>query len=575
MSIFVIGMHRSGTSMVAGILRRLGVHFGAEPDMLPANSANELGYFEHQRTLALNDALSRANKVSWRTLPSLDTSSALAGSDEYSAGVKDLVAELDEHAPWGVKDPRLSFLLPLWRAHARNPHAIICVRKPDAVARSLARRNGLSPAYGAALWELYMLAALRNSEKLPRTVITYEECLLDPRGAVAELASKLTEWEEITPSEAERDAAVQQIRPELDHADDEASTDEEADPEKQELYDRLVSGRLGSIAVNVSASKEIIRLEQSHQNAKAAIDTLRGELAQQSAALEKERRTIESVQERLADLLGWARLTQASPAVSGEAQRPSGLDEQLDALRQVIHLAAQVAALKPLAEQARAELIASKDERIAWREAELRRLTDRLAESEQRYEAMFVDMGALRARAETASQLKAQTEALQRELTAHAERAQAAKSEAARTRDLLDDARREFSTLKTELDAAEHRAREDKRRATKADEEVLALRQALQAARAANTPPTSGLRKRSESAPNDAPSGSEKTTRRAMRRRFKAMHEIIKSMDQMLSPPMGRIAVPVRQLRGELVRLRAIVVSELEKSRENDPLNEQ
>lgn len=575
MSIFVIGMHRSGTSMVAGILRRLGVHFGAEPDLLPANSANELGYFEHQRTLALNDALSRANKVSWRTLPSLDTASALAGSDEYSAGVKDLVAELDEHAPWGVKDPRLSFLLPLWRAHARNPHVIICVRKPDAVARSLSHRNGLSPAYGAALWELYTLAALRNSEKLPRTVITYEECLLDPHRTIAGLASTLTEWEEITPSEAQREAAVQQIRPELDHADDDASKDDDADPEKQELYDRIVSGRLGSIAVNVSASKEIIRLEQSHQNAKAAIDTLRGELAQQSAALEKERRTIESVQERLADLLGWARLTQASPAPAGEAQRPSGLDEQLDALRQVIHLAAQVAALKPLAEQARAELIASKDERIAWREAELRRLTDRLAESEQRYEAIFVDMVALRARAETATQLKTQTEMLERDLADHAERALAARSEAARTRDLLDDARKEFGALKMELEAAEHRAREDKRRAAKADEEVLALRQALQAARTTSAPAPSGLQKRSEKPPVDASLVGDKATRRATRRRFKAMHEIIKSMDEMLSPPMGRIAVPVRRLRGELVRLRAIVVSELDKSRENDSLNEQ
>ena len=557
------------------MLKHLGVHFGEEPDMLPANSANELGYFEHQRALALNDALGRANKVSWRTLPSLDLSSPLAGQDDYSNGVRDLATELDRHAPWGIKDPRLCFLLPFWRAHAGDVHVVVCIRKPEAVARSLSRRNGLSPAYGAALWELYTLAALKNSDKLPRTIVTYEDCLLDPGGVVSTLVAKVEEWEGIRPNSAQIQAALRQVRPELDHADD-AAKEEAPDTEKLALYERIVGGQFEPSATNAASSKEIIRLEQSHQNAKAAIDTLRSELAHQSAALDKERRSIEAVQERLADLLGWARLTHASPAAPADTQRPSGLDEQLDALKQVIHLATQVAALKPLAEQARAELIASKDERIAWREAELRRLTDRLSESEQRYEAIFVDMVALRARAETASQLKAQTETLERELAAHAERTQAAKSEAARTRNLLDDARKEFGGLKAELEATEHRAREDKRRANKADEEVLALRQALQAARTPpTTPPSTGLKKRTDSAPAEAPANDDKAARRAMRRRLKAMHEIIKSMDQALSPPLGRIAVPVRQLRGDLVRLRAIVVSELEKSRENDPINEQ
>lgn len=575
MSIFVIGMHRSGTSMVAGVLKHLGVHFGSEPDMLPANSANEFGYFEHQRVLALNDALARANKVSWRTLPSLDLSSQLAGQDEYSAGTREITSELDRQAPWGIKDPRLSFLLPLWRARSGNAHVVLCIRKPDAVARSLARRNGLSPAYGAALWELYTLAALKNSEKFPRTIVTYEDCLLDPGSVVSALVAKVEEWEGIRPNSAQIEAALRQIRPELDHADD-AAADESPDTGKLALYERIVSGQFEVTDANSESSKEIVRLEQAHQNAKAAIDTLRSELANQSAALDKERRTIESVQERLADLLGWARMTQTSLAVPGDPQRPSGLDEQLDALKQVIHLATQVAALRPLAEKARAELIASKDERIAWREAELRRLTDRLAQSEERYETMFLDMVALRARAETATQLQAQTESLRRELADHTERAQAAKSEAARTRNLLDDARREFGSLKAEFEASEHRAREDKRRANKADEEVLALRKALQAARTPPpTPPPTALKKRIEAAPANASSAEDKVVRRAMRRRFKAMHEIIKSMDQALSPPLGRIAVPVRQLRGDLVKLRAIVVSELEKSRENDPLNEQ
>src|SRR5690606_30384213 len=286
----------------------------------------------------------------------------------------------------------------------------------------------------------------------PRTIIAYEDCLVDPGSVVSTLVAKVEEWEGIRPNSAQIEAALRQIRPELDHADN-AVTDEAPDENKLSLYERIVSGQFEASGTNIASSKEIVRLEQAHQNAKAAIDTLRSELAHQSAALDKERRTIETVQERLADLLGWARMTQSSPAASGEPQRPSALHEQLAALKQVIHVATQVAALKPLAEQARAELIAAKDERIAWREAELRRLTDRLFESEQRYETMFVDMMALRSRAEMTTQLQAQTEALRRDLADQVERAQVAKSEAARTRSLLDDARKEFDNLKAELEA--------------------------------------------------------------------------------------------------------------------------
>ena len=56
-SVIVAGMHRSGTSLTAGLLARLGIDMGR--DLVPADRANPRGYFEdvelvrfHQRMFA-------------------------------------------------------------------------------------------------------------------------------------------------------------------------------------------------------------------------------------------------------------------------------------------------------------------------------------------------------------------------------------------------------------------------------------------------------------------------------------------------------------------------------------------
>ena len=55
-ALFVLGMHRSGTSLMAGCLAALGVDFGT--DMVPARKdVNEKGFFEHRQVLEVHDQL--------------------------------------------------------------------------------------------------------------------------------------------------------------------------------------------------------------------------------------------------------------------------------------------------------------------------------------------------------------------------------------------------------------------------------------------------------------------------------------------------------------------------------------
>ena len=53
----VLGMHRSGTSAIAGFLAKAGFYAGEETDLLPSAEDNPKGFFERADVNALNDLL--------------------------------------------------------------------------------------------------------------------------------------------------------------------------------------------------------------------------------------------------------------------------------------------------------------------------------------------------------------------------------------------------------------------------------------------------------------------------------------------------------------------------------------
>jgi hypothetical protein len=62
--IFVLGMHRSGTSAVAGVLARLGFSLGTE--LVPAQSrVNDAGFFEDKAVLEFHESLLAALGRAW------------------------------------------------------------------------------------------------------------------------------------------------------------------------------------------------------------------------------------------------------------------------------------------------------------------------------------------------------------------------------------------------------------------------------------------------------------------------------------------------------------------------------
>lgn len=182
----VLGMHRSGTSALTGLLDRLGFYAGPEESLMGADAHNARGYWELGEVQAFNEDLLAALQGSWTDVLELDPRRlAPPVRATFLHRARSLVNHLNSYGPWVIKDPRMCLLLPFWRELLERPLCVLIHRNPLAVARSLARRDGLPIHVGIALWEHYNLGALAASEGLPRALVGYRDLIDDPAAAAA------------------------------------------------------------------------------------------------------------------------------------------------------------------------------------------------------------------------------------------------------------------------------------------------------------------------------------------------------------------------------------------------------
>src|SRR5947208_4315093 len=104
--VVVLGMHRSGTSALTGLLRLLGLWAGEEDDFPPPDDHNQAGYWEHQGVWSVDEAILRRLGASWSRVADLDLSRLGKGSRaRFEERAREIVRDLDRHGPWVVKDP--------------------------------------------------------------------------------------------------------------------------------------------------------------------------------------------------------------------------------------------------------------------------------------------------------------------------------------------------------------------------------------------------------------------------------------------------------------------------------------
>ncbi|MGH7785985.1 MAG: methyltransferase domain-containing protein [Candidatus Binatia bacterium] len=205
MTVCVTGMHRSGSSMVAGMLRVAGVHLGPDDAFAERDAHNTHGYWEDLRFVRLNDRLLAQWGGAWDLPPVWPTDWASAVSlaalrDEATA----LLAAQPGLAVRGWKDPRTCLTAAFWKARRPGLRFVVCLREPGEVSRSLRWRGFTSERFGLALWERYYAELLSVTTPAERIVTHYDRYFRDGGRELR----RVLDWLGLAASNAVIDAAL-------------------------------------------------------------------------------------------------------------------------------------------------------------------------------------------------------------------------------------------------------------------------------------------------------------------------------------------------------------------------------
>jgi hypothetical protein len=164
MIILVQGMHRSGTSALAGLLSTGGIFMG---DVLLRKSRNNpKGHFEDVKLLSLNRRILKFFNGNWRKVPKGMKFEKLPSGLQKE--MKDLCGKyIVDHKVWGWKEPRLGVTFPLWYEVMKDEKIVFLyvIRDPREVWKSLQKRHRVfSEEEARLLWSLY-------NKKIERSIL--------------------------------------------------------------------------------------------------------------------------------------------------------------------------------------------------------------------------------------------------------------------------------------------------------------------------------------------------------------------------------------------------------------------
>jgi hypothetical protein len=180
--ILVVGVGRSGTSLLTGILGQLGLHI-PQPEV-QADDTNPRGFGEPRWVVDFHARLLRERRVT--------VNDARPAAWEITHGVGDepalrawLAEQLAQPGPVVVKDPRTVWFLPLWTRTAADlgveTSFVTMLRHPAEIVRSQRKSYGTwqTEASRAAAALNIMLETEHATRGARRAFVRYEDLLAD------------------------------------------------------------------------------------------------------------------------------------------------------------------------------------------------------------------------------------------------------------------------------------------------------------------------------------------------------------------------------------------------------------
>ncbi|MCI0603009.1 hypothetical protein L0156_08335 [bacterium] len=164
--VFILGMHRSGTSCLTGALQASGLNLG---EVNQAHRHNARGNRESMKVWRINDRILADNKGSWHEPPE-----KIVIQEEHKKRIAGHLSSFESSDLSGIKDPRILLIDEAWFSAAESFQLAGTFRHPLAVAISLQKRNSLPLEKGFQLWIHYNQRLLRLHKMDDFPVVGYD-----------------------------------------------------------------------------------------------------------------------------------------------------------------------------------------------------------------------------------------------------------------------------------------------------------------------------------------------------------------------------------------------------------------
>ena len=205
-NVVVVGMPRSGTSLVAGIFGRRGYFAADDPgaELRTGDQHNPGGYWEAETLTRMNaqvfEAAGYPEDTSWLGAPISSEAAARIGELSPLQAHRDLVATYEAHAPWLWKDPRLCYTLGYWwpLLPADRTRVLLTRRDPEGIWQSFVRLHWREPTPQARVDVMERIGSHLEAARstiarldIPYLEVGYEEFAADRVALAARLSAFL------------------------------------------------------------------------------------------------------------------------------------------------------------------------------------------------------------------------------------------------------------------------------------------------------------------------------------------------------------------------------------------------
>ncbi|MDH5711299.1 MAG: hypothetical protein OEZ15_06505, partial [Gammaproteobacteria bacterium] len=193
--VLVVGMHRSGTSVLMRGLKTLGIEIGEEFHDPAADNAK--GFWEDKDVLALNEKILRSLGCRWDSIRPVPLAS-LQGEmfQALRKQAREILRKKKGNTEfWGIKDPRFSRLLPFWipifEEAGAQTYLVMSIRHPVSIARSLAVRDQISEEKSSLLCLSHWIDVLQSNYADKLIVIDYDDFVTKSEAKLTDIAGRL------------------------------------------------------------------------------------------------------------------------------------------------------------------------------------------------------------------------------------------------------------------------------------------------------------------------------------------------------------------------------------------------